>query len=80
MRVLLDTTFLIDAERSGDSLDEWIDDDDEAAMAAITVAELRVGVLSGSGKIRAARLAFFEDAVEVISVVEYGRDQRRRSR
>lgn len=73
MRVLLDTTFLIDAERSGDSLDEWLDDDDEAAMAAITVAELRVGVLLGTGKTRAARLAFFEDAVEAIPVVEYGR-------
>ncbi len=73
MRVLLDTTFLIDAERSGDSLDEWLDDDDEAVMAAITVAELRVGVLLGTGETRAARLAFFEDAVEVIPIVEYGR-------
>jgi predicted nucleic acid-binding protein len=72
LRVLRDTTFLIDAERSGDSLDEWLDDDDEAAMAAITVSELRVGVLLRTGETRAARLAFLEDAMEIIPVVEYG--------
>jgi tRNA(fMet)-specific endonuclease VapC len=35
---------LVDAERGGDSLEEVIDDGDDVAVAAITVAELRVGV------------------------------------
>ncbi len=37
-RLLLDTTFLIDAEHDEELLDGLIDDDD-AAVAAITVAE-----------------------------------------
>jgi hypothetical protein len=49
---LLDTTFLIDAERTGGGLDEVIDDDDDVAIAAITVAELRVGVELSRGKAR----------------------------
>jgi len=49
-RLLLDTTFLIDADRSGSSLDEVIADDDDVAIAAITIAELRVGALLGTRK------------------------------
>lgn len=37
------------------------------------MAELRVGVLLATGKNRSARLAFLEDVLEVIPVVEYGR-------
>ncbi len=70
-RLLLDTTFLIDAERSGDSLDDWIEDDDEPAIAAITVAELRVGVLLAKGKTRTNRQAFLEDVVRVVPIVDY---------
>jgi tRNA(fMet)-specific endonuclease VapC len=44
-RLLLDTTFLIDADRGGASLDEVIAGDDEVAIAAVTVAQLLVGVL-----------------------------------
>ncbi len=58
-RLLLETTFLIDTERSGDLLNEWIADEDDAAIAAITVAELRVGVLLATGKTRANRQEFF---------------------
>ena len=42
--LLLDTTFLVDAERAGDNLDVLIADDDDVAVAAITIAELGVGV------------------------------------
>ena len=41
------------------------------AIAAITAAELRVGVLLSSGKKRAARLAFLEDVLAVIPVIDY---------
>lgn len=70
-RLLLDTTFLVDADRSGGRAAEAIDDDDEVAIAAITVAELRVGVLLASGKSRGDRLAFLDDVLETIPIVEY---------
>ena len=70
-RLLLDTTFLIDADRSGGQATEAIDDDDEVAIAAITVAELRVGVLLATGKSRDERLAFLTDVLETIPIVEY---------
>lgn len=72
-RLLFDTTFLIDAERSGGSLDTSIDDDDDVAIAAITMAELRVGVLLASGKTRAARQDFLSDVLAVIPIVGYDR-------
>ena len=49
-RLLVDTTFLIDADRSGGDLDAVIDDDDDVAIAAVTVAELRVGALLARGR------------------------------
>ncbi|MDQ6724600.1 MAG: PIN domain-containing protein [Actinomycetota bacterium] len=72
-RLLLDTTFLIDAERSAIDLDDALGDDDEVAVAAITAAELRVGVLLSSGKNRAARLAFLDDVLAVVPVLDYDR-------
>jgi tRNA(fMet)-specific endonuclease VapC len=43
------------------------------AIAAITAAELRVGVLLSSGKKRASRLAFLDDVLAVIPVLDYDR-------
>jgi len=71
-RLLLDTTFLIDAERSGDTLDDTIDDDDDVAIASITIAELRVGALLARGRQRARRAAFVEDVVATIPLLDYG--------
>jgi tRNA(fMet)-specific endonuclease VapC len=70
-RLLFDTTFLIDAERAVADLDDAIGDDDEVAIAAVTAAELRVGVLLSSGTRRAARLAFLDDVLAVIPVLDY---------
>ncbi len=72
-RLLFDTTYLIDAERSVTDLHDVVSDDDEVAIAAITAAELRVGVLLSSGKKRAARLAFLQDVLAVIPVLDYDR-------
>lgn len=72
-RLLFDTTVLIDAERSGDALDEVVEDDDEVAIAEITVAELRVGVLLSSGESRATRLGFLDDVLRLIPVIDYDR-------
>lgn len=69
--MLLDTTLLIDADRSGDGLDEAIADDDDVAIAAVTIAELRVGALLASGKAAASRAAFVEDVLQSIPVIAY---------
>lgn len=71
---MLDTTFLIDAEREGDELDEIIADDDDVAIAAITVAELLVGVELAQGKKRAERQTFVDDIVATLEVLPYDLD------
>jgi len=70
-RLLLDTTFLIDADRSGDALHAAINDDDDVAIAAITVAELRVGALLTRGKAATKRSAFVDDVLAAIPVIAY---------
>ena len=70
-RLLLDTTFLVDADRSKASLDDLIADDDEIAIAAITVAELLVGVLLADRRHRVDRQQFVDDVRGSIPIVEY---------
>lgn len=65
---------LIDAERSALDLDELIADDDEPAVAAITIAELGVGVDVATGKRRRARKAFLDDIIETLPIVSYDID------
>ena len=69
--LLLDTTFLIDAERQGLDLDDAIDDDDDVAIAAVTVAELLVGVKLASGKRRDDRQAYVEDVIRSLPIIAY---------
>ena len=70
-RLLFDTTFLVDAERTGDHLDDVIDDGDDVAIAAVTIAELRVGALVATGKRKAARSAYVDDVIATIPVLDY---------
>ncbi len=70
-RVLFDTTFLVDAERAGDDLDDVIEDNDDIAIAAVTIAELRVGALLATGRRKAARSAYVDDVVATIPVLDY---------
>lgn len=67
---MLDTTFLIDTER-GEAAANLIDDDDDVAMAAITVAELLVGVELSKGKAKIVRQAFVDSALVDIPVISY---------
>ena len=69
--LLLDTTFLIDAERSGSDLDGVIDDDDDVAIAAITVAELLVGVELAPRRHKAQRRSYAQAVVEGIPLIPY---------
>lgn len=71
-RVILDTNVLIDYERG--TLDRTALDDDELAVAAITVAEYRIGIeLADTAERAAARaraLAVIVDTVEVLGYTE----------
>lgn len=73
-RLLLDTTLLIDVERAGDDLDLIVDDDDDIAIAAITIAELRVGALLATGLRRARRHAYVDDVSATVPVIGYSLD------
>ena len=53
-RVLFDTMFLVDAGPAGDDLEDVIEDEDDVAIAAVTIAELRVGALLATGRRKAA--------------------------
>lgn len=70
-RLILDTTVLVRAERGGTRLDEVLDDDDDVAIAAITAAELLVGVELATATRRRAREAFVADVLATIPIEEY---------
>ena len=70
-RLLLDTTFLISADRDSRSLDAVISDDDDVAIAAISVAELTVGVELSRGKRARDRRAFVDDLMATVPVIPY---------
>jgi tRNA(fMet)-specific endonuclease VapC len=72
--LLLDTTFLIDAERERIDLDDAIADDDDVAIAAVTVAELLVGVRLASGKHKKTRQVYVEEIIDSIPVIAYDRN------
>lgn len=69
--MILDTTVLIDAERGGDSLAAAINDNDDVAVAAITVAELRVGVQMAKGARRKKREQFVTAVLDAVAIEPY---------
>ncbi|HEY5578426.1 MAG TPA: PIN domain-containing protein [Acidimicrobiia bacterium] len=69
--LLLDTTVLISFERGDPGLDAAIADDDDAAVAAVTIAELAAGVKLASGRRRTRREAFLADILETLPIIPY---------
>jgi tRNA(fMet)-specific endonuclease VapC len=69
--LLVDTTFLIDVEREEATLDLAIDDDDDVAVAAISIAELQVGVDLAKANQRDRRQAFVDEIVDVLPILPY---------
>lgn len=69
--MILDTTVLVDAERGGDALVEAIDDGDDIAVAAVTVAELKVGVQLAKGRRRDKRERFVSAILDAVSIEPY---------
>jgi len=71
--LLLDTSVIIDAERGRSTLDALLDDHDDLAIAAVTVAELMTGVHLATPHRRPARIGLIEALLEAIPVVPYDR-------
>ena len=69
--LLLDTTFLIDAERGAADLDELIADEDDVAIAAITVAELAVGVQLATARQRPRRQSYIDEITSSMPILPY---------
>ncbi|MBD3941217.1 PIN domain-containing protein [Microbacterium sp. NEAU-LLC] len=69
-RLILDTNVLIAFERG--SIDRTAFDDDEVAVAAVTVAEFRVGIeLAATVAQAAARARFVDAVVDTVDVLDY---------
>jgi tRNA(fMet)-specific endonuclease VapC len=76
-RLILDSTLIIAAERANKVLNQLISDDDDVAIAAVTAAELLVGVeLADDGR-RASRVAFVRSVLDTIPVEDYDLDVAR---
>ena len=69
--LLLDTTFLIDAERGASDLEDLIDDDDDVANAAITLAELTLGVELAAARQRPRRQSYVDEIASSIPILPY---------
>lgn len=70
-RILFDTTFLVDLERGRVDPMEALLDEDDAAVPAIAIAELEVGVRLGPDRHRTFRRDFLERILEAMPVVPY---------
>lgn len=70
-RLILDTTVLVAAERSGDALDELIADTEDVAIAAVTAAELLVGVELADDERQPRRERFVEALLDTVPVEDY---------
>jgi tRNA(fMet)-specific endonuclease VapC len=75
--LILDTTVLVTAERAAGSLDNVVADEDDVAIAAITAAELLVGVELSRGKNRERRRTFVEDVLSTLPIEPYDLDVAR---
>jgi tRNA(fMet)-specific endonuclease VapC len=69
--LILDTTILIAAERQGKAIEDLIADEDDVAIAAVTAAELMVGVEMADERHRASRAGFVEEVLEALAIEDY---------
>ena len=76
-RLILDATLLVATERHRKRLDGLVADDDDVVIAAITAAELLVGVHLADAAHRQARAAFVEEVLDTIPTVDYDLDVAR---
>lgn len=76
-RLILDTSVLIAAERQDLDLRDVLDDDDDVAIAPITVAELLLGVELASPARREAREGWANVLLALLPVEAYDTDAAR---
>jgi tRNA(fMet)-specific endonuclease VapC len=69
-RLILDTGALIALERA-DPTDDSLNDDDDVAIAAVTAAELLVGVELADSQHHAERETFVEGVLERVQIIAY---------
>lgn len=69
--MILDTGALVAVERRSVRWEDVISADDDVAIAAITAAELLVGVQLADDIHREARAAFVEGALDVLPIEDY---------
>jgi len=68
----VDTGVLVDVERRNRQLDDVTADDDDVAIAAITLTELEVGVRVASTKLQLRRRRLFVDTIlSAATVISY---------
>ncbi len=70
-RLILDTTFLIEAERSGQTLADLLSDSDDVSIAAITATELLLGAQLSDERHREAREHYISHVLGTIPVEDY---------
>lgn len=70
-RLILDTGVIIAAERHGRGLADLLEDDDDVSVAAVTVAELQLGVELAAGRRRVRRQEFVDGVRALIPVEDY---------
>ena len=70
-RLILDTSVLVTGERKGARPEDLVADDDDAAIAAISIAEMLVGVELARGKHGRVRRSWIEACLETLPVEDY---------
>lgn len=73
-RVILDTSVLVAAERAARPPQGLADDEDDVALAAITIAELYLGLHLGGEERRKRREEFLSEVLAVFVIEPYGVD------
>jgi tRNA(fMet)-specific endonuclease VapC len=76
-RLILDTSVLVAAERDRPGPLELVGDEDDVAIAAVTAAELLVGVELADATRRARREAFVDAVLETVPIEPYDLDVAR---
>jgi tRNA(fMet)-specific endonuclease VapC len=70
--LILDTNVLVAAERLQRAINELLSDGDDVVIAAVTAAELLVGVSLADDRHRATRSAFVEEVLALLPIEPYG--------
>lgn len=70
-RLILDTSVIIALERGKATVDQVVGAEDEASIAAVTIAEMVNGIDGGAPSKRATRQSSFERLLEVVRVEPY---------